>query len=116
MRIIRPEIGSASLIGSRPYEVALTSSVEVVRGDGEAHAYVLYVDPGGVIGPHEAGFGQLLFAVAGEGWVAGGDGIRQPLRAGEAAFIARGEVHSKGSDAGLTALMLQVRDLDLLMD
>ena len=38
MRIIRPEIGSASLIGSRPYEVALTVSVEVVRGDGEAHA------------------------------------------------------------------------------
>jgi hypothetical protein len=33
------------------------------------------------------------------------------LAEGEAAFIARGEVHSKGSDVGMTAFMVQVRDL-----
>jgi hypothetical protein len=43
--------------------------------------------------------------------VAGGDGVRQTLATGEAAFIFRGETHSKGSETGLTALMVQVRDL-----
>lgn len=33
---------------------------------------------------------------------------------GEAAFIHRGEVHSKGSETGMTALMIQVRDLAVL--
>jgi hypothetical protein len=33
------------------------------------------------------------------------------LSEGEAAFISRGEVHSKGSEGGMTALMVQVRDL-----
>jgi hypothetical protein len=38
-----------------------------------------------------------------------------PLSEGEAAFIERGEVHSKGSETGLTALMVQVRDLTPLV-
>ena len=36
---------------------------------------------------HEAGFGQILFAVAGSGWVAGGDGQRMALAEG------RGRIH-----------------------
>jgi quercetin dioxygenase-like cupin family protein len=115
VRIVRPDVGSARPIGLRPYEVNLVSSVEVAGGEGEAHAYVLHFEPGGSIGSHEAGFGQLFLALSGDGWVASVDGVRQPLDQGEAAFIARGEIHSKGSDTGLTALMLQVRDLDLLM-
>jgi quercetin dioxygenase-like cupin family protein len=115
MKIVRPDTGTASPIGPRPYEVNLVSSLEIAGGDGEAHAYVLHFEAGGLVGPHEAGFGQLFFAVSGDGWVAGEDGVRQTLRRGEAAFIGRGEIHSKGSDTGLTALMLQVRELDLLM-
>jgi hypothetical protein len=30
------------------------------------------------------------------------------------ALIQRGEIHSKGSETGLTAVMIQVRDLALL--
>lgn len=115
VRVVRLDVGSARAIGSRPYEVNLVSSVEVAGGEGEAHAYLLHFEVGGSIGSHEAGFGQLLIALSGAGWVAGEDGVRQPLDQGEVAFIARGEIHSKGSDMGLTALMLQVRDLDLLM-
>jgi quercetin dioxygenase-like cupin family protein len=115
VKILRPQVGSASPIGARPFAVERVASVDVAVGDGEAHAYVLYFDAGGLIGRHEAGFGQLFFAVSGDGWVAGDDGVRQPLREGEVAFIARGEVHSKGSDTGLTALMVQVRNLDALM-
>jgi len=114
VKILQPTPGDAKRIGARPFEVKNASSLELAEGEGEAHAYVLYFEPGGEIGPHEAGYGQLLLAVSGDGWVAGGDGIRHALAPGEAAFIARGETHSKGSETGLTALMVQVRDLDLL--
>ena len=111
MEILRFDASLAEPIGSRPYAVKLASSIAVAAGAGEAHAYVLYFEPGGEIGPHEAGFGQLFVALSGAGWVAGGDGERLPLAEGQAAFIERGEIHAKGSETGLTALMVQVRDL-----
>jgi quercetin dioxygenase-like cupin family protein len=95
--------------------VSLASSIERAKGEGDAHAYVIYLESGGIIGPHEAGFGQILFAVAGSGWVSGGDGQRIALAEGEAAFISRGEVHSKGSESEMTAFMIQVRDLTPLV-
>jgi quercetin dioxygenase-like cupin family protein len=114
MKILRFDASLAERIGRRPYRVKLASSIELAEGEGEAHAYVLYFEPGGEIGAHEAGFGQLFVAVSGNGWVAGGDGARVPLAEGEAAFISRGEIHSKGSETGLTALMIQVRNLTAL--
>jgi quercetin dioxygenase-like cupin family protein len=116
MQIPCLDASRAERIGARPYEVKLASSIVLADGVGEAHAYVLYFEPGGEIGPHEAGFGQLFFALAGDGWVAGGDGGRRPLAEGQGAFIERGEIHSKGSETGLTALMVQVRDLTLFAD
>jgi quercetin dioxygenase-like cupin family protein len=113
VEILRLDASLAERIGPRPYEVKRTSSIALVDGEGEAHAYVLYFEPGGEIGPHEAGFGQLFFAVSGDGWVSGGDGVRLPLAEGQVAFVGRGEIHSKGSETGLTALMVQVRDLAL---
>jgi quercetin dioxygenase-like cupin family protein len=80
-------------------------------GYGEAHVYCLRFVPGGEIGPHEAGFGQLLLVVEGSGWVAGADGRRVELREGQAARIDRGEIHSKGSERGMTAIMVQVSEL-----
>jgi quercetin dioxygenase-like cupin family protein len=80
-------------------------------GHGEAHVYAVHFAAGGHIGQHPAGFGQLFCAVLGTGWVAGADGVRHEFRAGQAAVIARGEVHAKGSDTGLTALMVQIADL-----
>jgi quercetin dioxygenase-like cupin family protein len=111
VKIVRLDASAADRIGPRPYDVKLASAREVAEGSGEAHAYVLYFEPGGEIGPHEAGFGQLFFAVSGSGWVAGEDGVRRALDDGDAALFARGERHSKGSENGLTALMIQVRDL-----
>jgi quercetin dioxygenase-like cupin family protein len=111
MEILRFGAGDAEEIGPRPYDVRLASAIEFAEGAGEAHAYVIYFEPGGEIGPHEAGFGQIFFAAAGSGWVADGDGERFALAEGAAALIRRGEVHSKGSETGMTALMVQVRDL-----
>ncbi len=80
-------------------------------GGGAAHAYAVHLAPGGSIGAHEAGFDQLFVPVHGSGWAAGADGVRRPVAVGEAAIIRRGEVHAKGSETGLVALMVQVERL-----
>jgi len=86
------------------------SSEALGHGTGEAHAFVMQFEPGGLIGPHPAGFGQLFVPVQGSGWIAGADGARQALRPGQAAFINGGETHSKGSEQGMTAVMVQIRE------
>jgi quercetin dioxygenase-like cupin family protein len=110
MEILRFDVGQAQRI--EDYDAKLSAAHSVGEGEGEAHVYLVYFEPGGEIGPHVAGFGQLFFAVAGAGWVAARDGERVSLAEGEAAFIRRGEMHSKGSESGMTGLMVQVRDLE----
>ena len=93
------------------FDSVAATSVHVGDGEGEAHVYSVHFDAGGRIGTHPAGFGQLFLVVEGSGWVAGEDGQRVELCAGQGAYIARGEQHSKGSDTGMSAIMVQVRDL-----
>lgn len=93
------------------FQSALAASTELAAGSGEAHTHVVALSPLGAIGRHAAGFGQLFVCLDGEGWVASADDVRVPLRRGQAAYFARGEQHSKGSDAGMRALIVQVRDL-----
>ena|SRR5215216_1169558 len=81
------------------------------RCEGETHIYLIRFEPGGVIGPHEAGLGQLFLPVEGKGWAAGEGGAPVVLNPGDVAHIDRGEIHSKGSDSEMTALIIQVRDL-----
>lgn len=85
-----------------------TRSVAVGHGHGEAHVYTLYFDPGGAIGPHPTGFAQLFLPIAGRGWIAGADGIRHEIGEGLGAYLDKGELHAKGSDTGMTAVMIQV--------
>lgn len=86
-------------------------ALPLADGRGEGHVYCIRFAPGGAIGPHEATFGQLFLVVAGSGWVSGGDGVTRSLGVGQGAVIGRGEVHAKGSDIGMTAIMVQLTDL-----
>ena len=83
---------------------------ELGEGSGESHAFLVHFERGGVIGPHPAEFGQLFAPIEGTGWIEGGDGMRHAIRPGQVAFVERGEMHAKGSDGGMTALMIQIRD------
>ena len=96
----------------REYGSVGASTAEIASGRGEAHVYRVHFEPGGQIGPHRAGFGQLFLVTAGAGWVADGDDDRRELAVGEGAYIRRGEVHAKGSDTGMTALIIQVAELE----
>lgn len=95
---------------ARPIELFHSVSAANVRlgcGRGETHVYAVYFGASGVIGEHPAGFAQLFLVVEGSGWVAGADGRRTPLVSGQGVYFAPGEVHSKGSDAGMLVIMVQ---------
>lgn len=95
------------------YESADAVSASIGQGSGNSHVYWLRFKPGGVIGAHPAGSSQLLIPLEGRGWAAGPDAVRQPIARGQIAFFASGEVHSKGSEEGMAALMIQISTLDL---
>ncbi|MGH1488705.1 MAG: cupin domain-containing protein [Acidimicrobiales bacterium] len=87
-----------------------SSAVHLGSGSGESHSYAVHIGPGGEIGFHEAGFGQLFIVSEGEGWVATPD-ERTEVARGEAVLIERGTIHAKGSANGLLAIMVQIGDM-----
>ena len=91
------------------FESVDAASLEIGSGAGEAHVHCVYFDAGGKICAHPTGFAQLFIVTEGEGWVAGADGKRVKLCAGQAAYFERGEMHAKGSDTGMAAVMVQSR-------
>lgn len=95
---------------ARPIELFSSSGAsgaELAHGVGESHVHAVHFVPGGVIGPHPAGYDQVFLVVHGSGWIAGADGLRLELGANHGAFVPKGELHSKGSETGLLALMVQ---------
>lgn len=101
---------NTSLAVSKPIKLYASSgarSIELSRGEGTSHAYVVLIEPGGSIGPHPAGFDQLFLTTQGSGWIAGSDGVRHTIDSQNGAFVPKGEVHSKGSEVGMIALMVQ---------
>jgi quercetin dioxygenase-like cupin family protein len=93
------------------FESVASSSVELGCGSGEVHVYCVHFDANAQIGVHPTGFCQLFLVVQGSGWAAGGDGRRVQLEAGQGVFFEVGEIHSKGSDTGMIAIMVQASEL-----
>ena len=114
MRIVEFSLDRATPI--ELFNSVSASSICLGNGAGEAHVYCLYFDLDSHIGPHHAGFGQLFLVVAGAGWAAGADGQRARLTTGQGAFFERGELHSKGSETGMTVMMVQITELEVGLD
>ena len=93
------------------YSSRLASSVHLGSGSGESHTYALHFEPGGEIGEHETGFGQLFIVTDGSGWVKSESG-HHDVATGDVIFLPRGVQHAKGSETGMTALMVQAFDLE----
>ena len=66
------------------------------------------LEPGGVLGRHEAVANQLLLVTAGSGTVIGGDGAAEEIEVGQAAVWIAGESHeTRAGPGGLTAVVLE---------
>src|SRR5574341_1090324 len=81
------DLQSEALHPIRAFASVAAWSSEIATGIGQAHIHVVRMDAGGVIGPHEAAFGQLFLVVSGVAWAAGPDGERRVVEAGQAAYI-----------------------------
>ena len=111
MRII--DLNSLTTAPVLEYQSTNAGSAGIGQGRGDSHIYWLRFAPGGSIGPHPAGLAQLLIPLEGRGWAAGPDAVRHPIALGQLAFIAPGELHSKGSEDGMKALMIQISAIAL---
>lgn len=78
----------------------------------EVQAAIFRVAPGGRLLRHPATFPQILAVLEGTGEVSGADGVDEPIAAGEAVFWSEGEEHETKSEGGLTALIVEGRNLD----
>lgn len=83
------------------------ASVSLGHGEGDVHVYSVHFAANSEIGPHPTGFCQLFLVVSGAGWVASADGKRVQIHSGQGAFFEKGEMHSKGSEPGMVAIMVQ---------
>lgn len=83
---------------------------------GSARVACFHLKPGDLVGEHEAVVGQLFCVVDGAGWVSGDDGVRQSIGQHQAAWWSKGERHASGTDAGLTAIVLEGDRFEVPLD
>ena len=88
-------------------------ATRIAEGTGQVRLVCLTVESGGVIGTHPAAAAQLFLVVAGEGWAAGPNGDRVPISAGWGIRWDAGEIHTSGTETGLTVLSVEGDPLDL---
>lgn len=104
MRVLRYDRDEHEVTGHGSRALHATRIAQLTE---RATATCLALGPGGLVGTHPAGSHQVLLIVSGSGWVAGDDGARVPVTAGDAAYWTPGEVHTTGTDEGLTAIALE---------
>jgi hypothetical protein len=75
------------------------------------HVGCLYLGPSGLVGYHPATTYQLFAVIEGDRWVRADGSERIPIRAGQAAFWQPGERHEAGTDAGMTAIVVETEAL-----
>lgn len=83
-----------------------------VRTTAPAQISCFYLEPGGVVGYHQATVPQLLLVVQGEGWVRADGDERIAVKAGDAVFWSAGEWHETGTETGLVALPVESEGLE----
>ena len=91
----------------------VVEAVKKFTGVGLDREVIVLPEPVREIGLHEASFDQLFVVVTGEGWASDGANTRFTLAPQTGVFIRKGESHAKGSESGLTALIVQGEKLVL---
>jgi quercetin dioxygenase-like cupin family protein len=86
----------------------------IARCAGHVRVSFVELDPGGVLGMHEAETPQLFLVVEGTGRVRSGDAEPVPVARGQGAFWETGELHETVTETGLTAIVVEADELTLL--
>ena len=86
----------------------------VARCSGQVRISFIELDPGGVLGMHDAAGPQLFLVVEGAGRVRSGDDTPVPVAQGQGAYWDAGELHETVTDTGLTAIVVAADELTLV--
>ena len=100
---------------SRPMKLYESSSIfysRIAQITTPSSIGFMYIEPGGIIGIHEAPTPQLFLVVQGEGWVRGRSESCIPVKMGEGVFFDRREWHESGSVIGMTCIIMQCDEFD----
>lgn len=82
-------------------------ATRIAAGQGPVHLTHLKVEPGGTIGTHPATAAQTFLVITGSGWIAGPDGNRTPITAGQGVCWDAAEDHTSGTETGFTAIAVE---------
>lgn len=110
MKIFRfdPEVGkSIDAFDSSGFVIS-----KIVQLFSQADVKIAYLSAKGNIGFHQTAKDQLFVVVQGEGWVRGEAPERFPIHSGLAAFWQEGEWHESGTDNGMTAILIEGKNID----
>ncbi len=86
----------------------------LARCSGHVRLSFIDLDAGGVLGLHEAVCPQLFLVVEGSGLVRSGSEEPVEIAQGRGAFWEAGELHETTTDRGLTAIVVEAEELELL--
>jgi quercetin dioxygenase-like cupin family protein len=84
----------------------------IVRTNAQTHIGVMYLEPNGLIGYHQATMPQLLLILNGEGYVRSETDEFFKVQQGMAVFWDKGEWHETKTDEGLTVLVIESEELN----
>ena len=104
MRVVALPDRVIEAFGSRGVRLHAVPAPDVA---GEYVVRVAQVEAGGYLGRHPAVLWQVFAVVEGEGTVAGDDGVRRPIAAGQAAVWSPGEHHDTRATTSLTAVIVE---------
>lgn len=82
-------------------------ATRIAAGDGPVHLTHLKVEAGGTVGTHPAPSPQMFLMITGNGWIAGPDGTRTTITAGQGVCWDQGEDHTSGTENGFTAIAVE---------
>ena len=91
--------------------VTIAPLTDPMSTDRPLQAAIFRLAAGGCIRRHPATHPQILAVLEGSGTVSGADGGPEPIASGEAVFWEENEVHETRSASGMTALVLEAREL-----
>lgn len=83
----------------------------IAKTESATHTGVVFLEPGEIIGFHEAVVPQILLVIEGEGWVRSDTQEKQRIKKGEAVSWAKGEGHETTTEKGLTAVIIEAEEL-----
>ena len=103
--------------GGVPLEgVTIAPLTPPISDDSPFMAAIFRFAPRGRIPRHPGTVPQIIAVLDGSGEVSGADGVAEPIAAGDALLLSRGEEHELTSAGGLTALILEGEHLDRFHD